>query len=352
MRAKKTIKTTLKVLPFIIAGALSTGETKGQSQYPPDILKPLQNINLFESRDSTPAAIEYNAVEDTTEQKNIIFERLKFNPIPSWGLANCNETTRNMLILGQMWHDVYYGNNLFFNGYSGEDKTEIQKNGGTQKYMGIYGLPIHQATFRDPPSDPQGIFNHSQNYMFKGDTVLPKNLIIIEPSNGRVDVKPGQPGVPFKCENYDLWYNYVYLDSNSRKNYGGIRVLGYKIVNGEFIETYNINNDTTPQYFYDNKPLNQLVHLQMKRKDFGTGIHDLINRALNQNPYPNPTSDYINVGIPQNMMPTKTEIYTADGKKLMESQKNKINVQNLKPGMYIIKSIIGNQPYIAKFVKD
>jgi hypothetical protein len=73
------------------------------------------------------------------------------------------------------------------------------------------------------------------------------------------------------------------------------------------------------------------------------------NLALNTlQIYPNPTSDFLNF----NLVGEKVikEIYTLDGKKITQSIDNKIDVRDLKAGVYVVK--IAGFSRLLKFVKE
>lgn len=68
--------------------------------------------------------------------------------------------------------------------------------------------------------------------------------------------------------------------------------------------------------------------------------------------YPNPAKNLIYINILQNFEKAKTSIYSVDGHFIMETQENQIDVQNLKPGIYLVRTIIGSSSNVGKFVKQ
>ncbi len=64
--------------------------------------------------------------------------------------------------------------------------------------------------------------------------------------------------------------------------------------------------------------------------------------------YPNPVSDVLQIESKVNV---HSEIYTLDGKKVLASKSNKINVQTLSPGVYVIKIFDGKFFTNIKFTR-
>ena len=67
--------------------------------------------------------------------------------------------------------------------------------------------------------------------------------------------------------------------------------------------------------------------------------------------YPNPTNQFINITI-ENQNVKKVNIFSMQGKKVLQSEKGKVNIQQLQTGVYLIKieTNEGGQ-FISKFIK-
>ncbi|MBS1778845.1 MAG: T9SS type A sorting domain-containing protein [Bacteroidetes bacterium] len=80
------------------------------------------------------------------------------------------------------------------------------------------------------------------------------------------------------------------------------------------------------------------------------GITDPGKHMASFDVYPNPTSDYINIRSEGLQC---AAIYTAWGKKLMETKGSRIDVRSLSPGMYIVEAVANDGTVIkTKFSKN
>lgn len=77
-----------------------------------------------------------------------------------------------------------------------------------------------------------------------------------------------------------------------------------------------------------------------------------VNKNKNINIYPNPVKDILNFTSNDKIL--KIEIISMDGRKLIENNMNddKLNVQNLQKGLYLIKVFTDGKIYTEKFIKD
>lgn len=361
MNIKQTIKNTLYALPFALTSLIPTTEANGQ--YKP--LPPKGNINLFTSQDTTINAKLYNSLKTKEERDNFINERisedwvdripLRLTP-PVW---NCNQYSLQLTVNSHDWgEEVLLEDKPLFDNYYGTE-TDLQKlyqSRGTQKDMGKLGLPLYGVSEYDPITLSEG---HGQNYVITGDTLTFENINIIEPQIDATQLQPGdgRSFLPANLEVFQLYYNYIYVDKDKKKNYSAILVYEGKIVEGKFIETYNINNDKRLQYNRDNYyndprtyiPLNEVLKLQMSRKDTSTGILERkIHKELKF--HPNPARENINIEIGQENIETK--IYTIEGKEIINTTEKNINIETLKTGIYIIKTTNNKETYTGKFIKQ
>jgi hypothetical protein len=362
------LQATLYALPFVVASVLSTQEASGQ-----DFLPPKGNINVFTSKDTTIKSQEYNSLTTKEKRNSIIDERLKedfTNTIYGRGppeypyIWNCNQSTLQLIVNSHDWgkEDTYYGGTLFYSGYDGSEKdiTQLYANSGTTKDMGKLGLPTYSLDIYDEKTRPEG---HGMNAIITGDTLTNWNAWnIIEPQYGATNVKPGEYYFPKNCKHAEIYYNYLFKDKNHKKNFGQIKILEFEIIEGIATLTYNINNDTKTVYNADNLdvdprmfiPLNERVHLFETRQDAITGIEEIIKKETLKI-YPNPATNYITIETPNNNYnKIKTEIYSVDDKLIKTEQtenKEKINVETLKTGVYVVKTTDGKNIYTNKLVK-
>ncbi|MBQ4818806.1 glycoside hydrolase family 9 protein [Aquimarina sp. MMG016] len=71
--------------------------------------------------------------------------------------------------------------------------------------------------------------------------------------------------------------------------------------------------------------------------------------------FPNPTSRLLNIKLPKNNANATLELYSIQGKKIIEKQLNNeessINISNLNSGLYLIKVFGDNNTYTSKIIK-
>jgi hypothetical protein len=364
MKLNKIIKNALYALPFVVASVLSTQEASGQDQ----VFKPKGNINVFTSKDTTINAQEYNSLTTKEERDKVINSRIREDWVKDVPVSaqwwNCNQSTLQLLVNSHDWgkEDTYYGGTLFYSGYDGSEKdiTALYANGGTTKDMGKLGLPTYSLNLYDAKTMPDG---HGMNAIITGDTLTNWNAWnMIEPQLGQTDTKIGKIfGLPENCQKAQIYYNYLFEDQNHKKNYWNIKILEFEIKDGKATLTYNINNDTKSIYNGDNLdvdprmfiPLNERVHLFETRQEAITGIEEIIKKETLKI-YPNPATNYITIETPNNNYnKIKTEIYSIDGKLLKTEQtenREKINIETLKTGVYIVKTTDENKIYTNKLI--
>ncbi len=247
-RFANRIKVSLKCL-IIMAAASIAHEMKGQ-----DIVYPSGVINPFLSPDHTPQANAYNslnALTQTNERNRLIDSTIKAgrvqtipdNADPLW---NCNNWTKLQVVNSyeDMKEGVYASDKLMYNGYKGFVLQEIYINGGTLADAGKNGLPMFALTLNDAVTLKDG---HIMNLEFSGNNIIDQaDRNPIESRSGATQVQPGEENIPINCESAVIYYPYLFKNSSHEKNFGMFPILGFKIVNGNYLLTYNVNED--PKY--------------------------------------------------------------------------------------------------------
>ncbi|GEM_PF-3466800 len=233
-------------LPFA-ALILLQHEAKGQ-----DGIWDQRVINPFLSPDTTAVAKAYNAInglspEDITARNNLWDARVKTDrthtiqsgPNIDWW---CSHWTMLQIVNAYAnWDGVYNGDKLLYNGYNGWDLSQIYANGGTFADQGKLGVPLMEIEFI---INPITRIAHAQTSLLTGNNALnPNDWNDTEPRDGITQVKPGELNIPLNTDEFYVIYHYLYKNSVHEKNLGGIPILKFKIVNGEKILTYNINDD-------------------------------------------------------------------------------------------------------------
>lgn len=73
-----------------------------------------------------------------------------------------------------------------------------------------------------------------------------------------------------------------------------------------------------------------------------------IKAGISVNIYPNPTTDILNISVNGDQL--KKEIYSLAGQKLIQTTENAVNVQHLRPGIYLVK--VEGSDRLIKFIKE
>ena len=242
---KKMLGTVKYAIPFV-ATAFIAQEAKGQVfVYPSGVLNP------FLSPDNTVQAQAYNSLNlltQTSERNSSIDAIIKGgrvqtilpNPNPLW---NCSNWTLLQIVNSyeDMKEGVYYGNELMFDGYRDFVLQDIYIHGGTLADAGKNGLPMFDLSLSDPVTLPSG---HGMNLVFSGNNVFVQgDRDAIESRSGATQVQPGEENIPMNCEFAIIGYPYLFKNSSHEKNYWTFKIFEFKIVNGEYILTYNVNED-------------------------------------------------------------------------------------------------------------
>ena len=237
---------TVKYAVPFVATAFIAQEAKGQQ-----LVNPSGVINPFISYDNTEAAVRYNNLNSGTkaERDALVDAVIKAsrvhtipaNPDPLW---NCSHWSLLQAVNAHDWGNNVYDfewNKLLYNGYTGFVLSEIYANGGTLADAGKDGLPMFGISLYDPTTLPLG---HGMNLVFTGDNIInPLDGNAIEPRDGVTNVQSGQINIPVNCERFAITYPYLFTNSEHEKNLSAHKILEFKIVNGQKILTYNVNDD-------------------------------------------------------------------------------------------------------------
>ncbi len=87
---------------------------------------------------------------------------------------------------------------------------------------------------------------------------------------------------------------------------------------------------------------------------YGSNVN-LIETSITDNNvvvHPNPTKDFINISISPAIRDYEISMYDLQGEKVLSTKENRINIENIKAGVYFIVVTTGNQTYHTKVVKQ
>ena len=241
----RKLKNLMYGIPIALASLLPMKEAKGQQ-----LVWPSGVINPFIHPDNTEAALTYNSLNsgtraerDTLADAIIKASRVHTIPLNDDPVFNCNNW-RNMQIMNSYdWGDgIYeaYTDNLVYNGYKGFVLSEIYANGGTFADQGKEGLRLMSLTFTIPELNAA----HAMVTLLTGNNALNgKDWNDTEPRDGITNVQPGELNIPLNTDRFIISLPYIFKNSMHEKNFSYFPILEFKIVNGEKILTYNVNDD-------------------------------------------------------------------------------------------------------------
>jgi len=141
---------------------------------------------------------------------------------------------------------------------------------------------------------------------------------------GNFDVKPGN--INPKFQHLGLWYDYFTGDS----------------INITDVQSSILLNPGEFHLYFDKKII-----------DSSVPVHE-IEESNKIQVFPNPAKDIIEIGLPDNKLIIKWNVFDINGKniKIEKNLGNKININNLKAGIYFIKIINSeNEIFYGKFIK-
>lgn len=131
------------------------------------------------------------------------------------------------------------------------------------------------------------------------------------------------------------------------------------ICTGEFSETVdfdpssNVANLVSPYPSYPGL-FNNIFIAKYINSEF-VGINDEFDKNINLQIYPNPASTEINLSLPNNETIESIKIYNQNGqllKQIIKPNAEKINVSDLKTGLYFIRTDTDTNRYLSKMIKE
>ena len=184
-------------------------------------------LNLFVSRDNTPAALEYNSASDRAQRDALIASRVDANWLshfPSSGkplVFNCN----NYMIGGVIASIASLGSNLYFtewsnkdfklfDWYSGGDPDSTRFHGGSFGGAGTSGMPMLEMT----TTSPNG--GHGMNAIFSDDDLSVESSNKLDFEVNATNIASGQYYFEKNCTATFLYpYSYTTTVNSVTKNY-------------------------------------------------------------------------------------------------------------------------------------
>ena len=130
--------------------------------------------------------------------------------------------------------------------------------------------------------------------------------------------------------------------------FGGISEItstGDTTVTNNFYR-YNITESIVEQYHEDTQNWGNLI----------TSINETeFDKNVNLQIYPNPATSEISLAIPNNESIVSIKIYNQNGqlvKQIFKPNAEKINISDLKTGIYFIRTDTDTNRYLSKMIKD
>lgn len=162
----------------------------------------------------------------------------------------------------------------------------------------------------------------------------------------------------FKAASFDPSFpdNYMIKIGTDVNNPDGFTTLVTYLAEAPHWSTHSLNFDTLG---YNNQTIHIAFVLisdnghKLFLDDISFRVEDPVSTketaaGVSVNIYPNPTADILNISV--NGENVKKEIYNLAGQKLIQTTENAVNVQHLKPGIYLLK--VENSDRLIKFIKE
>jgi len=215
---------------------------------------PIEKINPFISRDTTPQAIEYNLLKTKSERDSLILERIKpdwtssiaqwtFESYPNgippseypfWACGNSSlQLMINSINFGEGINDdggIFQDSTLLYNGYKGFNLDSILKNRGSLHDMGSVGVPMMVLVLENPDTLGDG---HGMNASITGNDITKwEDWNFIEPQFDDTKLQPGQDYLFSNTRYATVVYYYLYKNKNSLKFLTSRGLTTFSIKNG------------------------------------------------------------------------------------------------------------------------
>jgi hypothetical protein len=255
--ANKIKETFYKLALFgasLVAGStLTTKNVQAQS------IPPVSGVlNPFTTYDNTNVARETNAQKTKQSRDLLLKTRTEASIIPTIpssieAFLNCNDYAVWFYSASSdtVKKNTKYAGSFLFDNYDGTNPTTIIEKKGTFATQGTIGFKMLIYGMNDYQTMPGG---HSGNMSVTGNHALEfSSQNYIEPhyaltnlQPGKIEEKIGAPVIPFNCDTFEIGWPYTFINNEGYEQLWTQKILGYKIVDGEAILIYNINDD--PKY--------------------------------------------------------------------------------------------------------
>jgi hypothetical protein len=360
------MKNKIKLRNFILVTFISffgftMYEAKGQFQWQP----PRGEINMFNSSDTTIAAIEYNSLNTKEQRDSLIRARLDqdwTHTIPPEGIHPyfwvCGNFVDQLTTNSHDWGDgvVTTDEKLLFDGYRGNFPDSIYMCRGTLLDIGKLGLPLWNVSIYDPITILEG---HGLCAILTGDDLTrweDWNFIEVQSNTSNV-VPGGQTYMPRDCEHVLISYSYITINQHGQKLLCSVMILEFKLKDGIPILTYNVNDGTTPPNYTNNPHFDKIFHVITQREDIPSTSGKKITPAGLQI-YPNPAVDRTIFSYSRTVT-VDIEIFSPTGELILrlhdedQNGESEVHFAQINPGMYIYRMIDSNgMNYTGKLIKQ
>jgi hypothetical protein len=284
--------------------------------------------------------------DERGNQKTYLYEIYLNN---KWKIENYkeytyNETNHLIIYLTKQWDDY---ENVFVDDwcttYTYDENYNVISKEGKAYYNNIwYNSEFETFTY----NINNMLSTYQQSYWMMGDweVMLIRDYIYDERNNLIDNIEQLYYGSGLRNEKR---YTYKYDENNN-----GVCGQYFRFNNNWYndIAIINISYNSDQSIFYG-EYYTYLLEISYTKTPKPAGIEEVGQSTQEIAIYPNPSKDYINISV-ENDEIENVQIYNLTGKLVKQEKSNKININDLPVGMYIIKVETDGGNCIKKVIKD
>ena len=326
-----------------------------------DSIQSINNVNLF----SNTSLSDISQLNFLTSIGNLSISGNGLTNLN--GLQNINDIEGDLIISNEQLHDF-------------EELIDLQSIGGSLRLMENPEIENVSAFSNLESVDELYIVDNQNLINFSGF----ENLTTVT-GTLRIGFNPGITNLSFVKNIISVGYLDIYENENlqtlqgiesikyieerlfieSNPNLTSIVALSYMEIPSDINEVVIINNESlqacgndficsiiddesVSKYFVNNaQGCNSIIQVNGSCNLIGTDT--FIDSPII---YPNPVSDFFTISMDENMKLINTQIYSALGMLIYETNKSNINLSSFKTGVYSIKIITDKGVFDRKIIKE